>query len=265
MNGDRRFGSMVLRGVATAVFATLALGLAGPALAAEEKVCTGSVTRGLPLGEVGRPDGTAYMSDSLQQEVRDAETRFGRDSLEAAEALSWLSGQYMQAGHYIAADTILRREHAIKARFLGPGHPDVLFLMVLVASNYQRWGRHAEAEAIMQDIGGVRGSLNLAQASVFTEVLAAVFEAQGRYGEAEDLLVREVMTAPFGGAFSFAAINLVHFYDRRGRYDDAVGVLEGLIERETAHDPAGTRTVVDSLLEIARFREKQGRYDEARA
>lgn len=144
-------------------------------------------------------------------------------------------------GKYDDAIEPARKVHALRAKALGPDHPDALSSLVDVALLLDLAGRFAESEAVsLQAIAAYRRTLGerdagtLKARSDYAQMLANA----GRYREAaaineEVLALRREVEGPDGELTLHSMNNLADNYASLGRYEEALEMQRAGLEAST--------------------------------
>lgn len=139
----------------------------------------------------------------------------------------------------------------------GPGDPDVLGQMHVIALMHDRHGRLAEAETMFQDLLQIQmrtlGPANAETLRTLT-ALASTYQHQGRLDQAERLhqqVLTTLRAQPGGdaGAMAEATASLGRFWLENGRFGEAETVLRECLDLRRKHNPGHwLRFSTESLL-----------------
>jgi tetratricopeptide (TPR) repeat protein len=173
--------------------------------------------------------------------------------------------------HYLGLTSLtedrLRRILSASERHFGEDHVRVVSPLQYLASHLQTTGRLAEAEAVwLRVISIFRAANDQSTAHNAISALAALYQDQRRFAEAESLLT-ELMTtareAPFPERYvDHIRLQLAEVYRLQGRYTPAIEIYQDIIPREELRSGAESLPVAVQLDSYARLLRDAGREDE---
>jgi len=264
-------GAFVATGLVLLVGLIVSLGLYLKAerASADAQAVADFLERDLMMGlaEVGW--GNMTFDEALEQAVQKLGTKFPNQPLVEA-AIRWrLSTFYSGAGHYRKALEQTERAREIRLRELGEDYS-----LNFLALRYGRAGRYAEAEALYNaSFEGGRplrpdGTIRPTNYPFRHCNLAGLYLRQGRYREAEDLLVQALACAVWAKEDKWRLLysrSLATAYFEQGQYDQAGQLCERLLESQRRVMGPEHQDTVATMAGLARVRMRQGAHDEAGA
>jgi len=187
-----------------------------------------------------------------------------------ADALEKKVAALYQAGKYAEAIPLAQQLLAIREKALGPDHPDVATALNILGWLYDKDGRYADAEPLLERSLAIVEALGPDSPDVATALsyLAALYEDQSRDADAEPLRKRAlaILERTFGPddpAVAIALNNLAVLYRGQGRYSEAEPLLKrSLAIGEKSLGP-NHPAVATNLNNLAALYSEQGRHSEA--
>ncbi len=250
----------------------------------------------LSLGRFYEGQGLYELAELWYKQSLDiTRSRFGVEHPNVANSLNHLALLYSSQGRYTEAEPLYLEALEMYKQLLGSSHPDftnslnhlaylsVAMILNNLAALYNSQGRYTEAEPLLLEALEMRkqllgsshpdftNSLNhLAYLSVANSLnhLAYLYNSQGRYAEAEPLLLQalEIDKQLLGSSHPDVAMslnNLAALYNSQGRYTEAEPLLLEALEMRKQLLGSSHPDVAISLNNLAYLYNSQGRYTEA--
>jgi tetratricopeptide (TPR) repeat protein len=216
-------------------------------------------------------DGTYDQAEELlKRAARIEEIARGPVSYELATSLHVLAILYETMERYDDAIAYEERALAMREEVLGESHPHVSFSLTTLGNIYRAIGQPAVAEPhLRRALTIARDTWTVAYPEWrwITRSLAACLSEQGRYGEAEELLLGLVAAtegADLEGALTPTLNQLGELYREMKRLADAEGVLLRSLAIEERVSGEDHVYVAEALVPLAEIAQDSGRPEEAR-
>ena len=197
------------------------------------------------------------------------EVKLGPEHPDVANSLSNLASLDQARGRYTDAEVLLKRAQAIKAKVFNPitpiSPPDSIIWLRCIRTRAATMRLNASKSLAIREKALGPDHLDVARS---LSNLAALFQAQGRYLEAEPplkraLAIREKALGPEHPDLTTSLNNLASLYRAQDRYAEAEPVFQrALVIREKAFGPDHPATAT-SLNNLAEPDWAQGRFAEA--
>jgi tetratricopeptide (TPR) repeat protein len=232
------------------------------------------------------------------------QTRFGLDHPTVAASLNNLAGLYHAQGRYAEAEHLFVQALELQKRLQGDENHHVVIGLNNLANLYRVQGRYAEAEdlllqalelekrlgSVLELLSNFTQTLDLAERQLLSTAdlcylrdclidndltvatilnnLASLYKSQGRYVEAEPLLVkvlnlRKLLLGDEHPDVAESLNNLASIYQFQGRYPEAEELFEQALKLRKHLLGKEHPDVAVSLNNLARLYQFRGRYAEA--
>jgi tetratricopeptide (TPR) repeat protein len=211
------------------------------------------------------------LGERLDEAVKQLEGEAVGDPVAVAAMQTWLGNSLRELGHLDQAQIVLEKARQTVETPLGPGHPDTLTALRLLARLYKDRGSYDKAEPLFKQVlEARRQQLGPDHPETLTSMhdLASLYWAGGSYDDAEPLFKqvledRRRQLGPNDLHTLSTMSDLAALYHMRGLYDDAEPLYRQVLEgrrHQLAPDHSATLLSMNNLAVLYRAR---GRYDEA--
>lgn len=248
--------------------------LACVALIAEYQLCFPEAARllnqsGLYMQERARYSQSAFL---LKKALELRTQLYGTDSLEVAESMNNVGGDYLCQGLYEQAISLFQTALALRERLQTPGHPEIAVSLNNLALLYLQQGQYGQAEPLF--LRALQLWEQLAQAEFVDNLartlnnLALLYHKQQQFRQAEPLYRRaltlwEHIRGPVHPDVATCLYNLAVLLHQHGEDARAESLFQRVIairEQTLGQDHPG---IAHSLTYLAKVCQKQWKYAEA--